>query len=86
MRRDTILKALGEEIRAERESRKLTQEALAFGSGLDRNSVGNCERGESNPELTTLVRIAHGLDIPLTQLIAGMERRLGRGAPATRMQ
>jgi len=66
---------LGDEIRERREQRDVSQEALAFEAGLHRNVIGRLERGEYNPSLRTLVSIQTALNVPLSELIAGAERR-----------
>jgi len=66
---------LGDEIRERREQRDVSQEALAFDAGLHRNVIGRLERGEYNPSLRTLVSIQTALNVPLSELIAGAERR-----------
>ena len=57
------LAALGAAIRAARIERGLSQEALAYETGLDRSYVGGIERGEHNPTLINLLRIAKHLDM-----------------------
>jgi len=66
---------LGDEIRERREQRDVSQEALAFEAGLHRNVIGRLERGEYNPSLETLISIQRALDVPLSELIVGAERR-----------
>ena len=46
----------------------LTQEELAHQSGLDRSYIGGVERGERNPTLTVIEKIAKGLGISLAEL------------------
>ena len=62
--------ALGRAVKELRGERELTQEALAFASGLDRTFVGAIERGKRNVTMTTLERLAHGLEIEEPQLVA----------------
>lgn len=65
--------------RALREFRARTgdsQEALAQASCLHRNYVGAIERGEINPTLRVLMKLAHGLGRPLSELIILWEQRL----------
>lgn len=65
--------------RALRESRArtgLSQEAFGHASGLHRNYVGAIERGEINPTLRVLMKLADGLGRPLSELIVLWERRL----------
>lgn len=40
----------------------MSQEAFAHHVGLDRTYIGGIERGERNPSLTTILRIASALN------------------------
>ena len=52
---------LGRRVRRRRETLRLTMEQLAHRSGLHWTFVGQIERGERNPTLLTIVRLAKGL-------------------------
>lgn len=58
----------GEKIRMIREAQGLSQEDLAFKSGLHRTYIGGIERGERNPSLESIAKIAKALDVPLNYL------------------
>ncbi len=82
---------LGRAVREQRARFGLSQEALAFQAGLHRNYVGAIERGEINPTFSTLMRLARGIGIALSELILLYETRSGHvlpeplvGAPAPR--
>jgi transcriptional regulator with XRE-family HTH domain len=70
---------LGDAVRETRARRSLSQERLGFHARLHRNYVGAIERGEINPTFRILRKLAHGLDIPLSELIALFEQRLDEG-------
>jgi transcriptional regulator with XRE-family HTH domain len=53
--------AFGRNLRAARLRRKLSQEKLALVAGLDRTYVGGIERGERNPSLVNICRLATAL-------------------------
>jgi transcriptional regulator with XRE-family HTH domain len=55
----------------------MSQEALGFAAGLHRNYVGALERGETNPTFVTLMRVAHGLELALSAVVAIYERNVG---------
>jgi transcriptional regulator with XRE-family HTH domain len=55
----------------------MSQEALGFAAGLHRNYVGALERGETNPTFATLMRVAHGLELALSAVVAIYERNVG---------
>jgi DNA-binding XRE family transcriptional regulator len=61
-------KKLGQKIRELRKTMEMTQEDLAFKVEVDRSYMGFVERGEKNPTLSTLIRIAKALRIPLSEL------------------
>lgn len=66
---------LGDIIREEREQRQLSQEGLAALSGLSRTFVGEIERGTAKMSLESLVAIADGLGITLSEIVIKYERR-----------
>jgi transcriptional regulator with XRE-family HTH domain len=55
----------------------MSQEALGLAAGLHRNFVGALERGETNPTFATLMRVAHGLGLALSMILAVYERNVG---------
>ncbi|WP_163103013.1 helix-turn-helix domain-containing protein [Peribacillus alkalitolerans] len=52
-----------------REQKKLSLERVAELTGVSKTMIGQIERGESSPTITTLWKIAHGLKISFTSLI-----------------
>jgi transcriptional regulator with XRE-family HTH domain len=66
--------AFGQAIRQLREKRNLSQERLGELSQLHRNYVGGVERGELNPTLNTIKKLAAALDLKPSQLLAAAER------------
>ncbi len=75
MRFRPVLKNLGDEVKARRVERRLTQEQLAGAAEVDVNTVRRLERAETECQILTLIDVAKGLSMPLAELIAGMERR-----------
>jgi transcriptional regulator with XRE-family HTH domain len=67
-----LLRALAAVIRERREALQLSQERLG---DLHRNYVGGVERGEINPTLTQLQRLAAGLGVPVWELLREAEAR-----------
>ena len=67
-----ICRRLGERIRELREERNLTQQALAERAGgrTSYKHIGAVERGENAPSATSLVRIAHGLEVTVGELFS----------------
>ncbi len=69
------LRALGAQIRTLREAKGLSQERLAELSGLHRNFIGLIERGQRNPTFLSLVTISAKLNLRLSALLEGAEKR-----------
>ena len=59
---------VGFNIRRLRVERDISQERLAFDSSVDRSYLGGMERGEENPTVDTLDRLAATLAVPLASL------------------
>lgn len=56
-------------LRTARREIGLSQEALAYESGLDRGYVGRIERGETNIMVVKLLQISDALEVPMGELI-----------------
>lgn len=69
------LQVFGEVVRAEREQRGLSQEALADLASVSRSHIGEVERGEVNLSFVALNEIAAALGVRLSDLIEEYERR-----------
>ena len=63
-----ILVKFGSHLKAMRIERGYSQSELAYRGGFDRNYIGMVERGERNPSLKSLLRIAQALDVTLFEL------------------
>ena len=50
----------------------MTQEDLAFKVGVDRSYMGFLERGEKNPTLKNIVKIADALNVTLSELFQSL--------------
>jgi transcriptional regulator with XRE-family HTH domain len=61
-------KELGSRVRALRQKKGWSQEGLAHESGLARSFTGAIERGEKDVRLSTLVKLANTLKLPVSQL------------------
>jgi transcriptional regulator with XRE-family HTH domain len=68
------LKSLGATVRRERQRRGLSQDHYAALCGLSRAYVGQIERGEVNASFTTLISLAHGLNVQLSEMAEVYER------------
>lgn len=63
------LVALGDAVALRRGALGMSQEELAGAAEVDRSYMGGIERGDHNPTLMTMLRIAKALDTPLFELL-----------------
>ena len=77
MVRRPFIRCLGEEVRERRKALGLSQIALAHEADIHPNVVGRLERGDYNPTVSLLQLLIAPLQVELSQLIAGAERRRG---------
>jgi transcriptional regulator with XRE-family HTH domain len=61
---------VGWNVRRLRVARDISQERLAFDSGVDRSYLGGVERGEENPTIDILDRLAATLAVHISELLA----------------
>jgi transcriptional regulator with XRE-family HTH domain len=60
---------IAREVRGRRAVLKLSQREVAQRAGVGENVVGEIERAQGNPRLSTLVRLARALDARLADLV-----------------
>jgi transcriptional regulator with XRE-family HTH domain len=63
---------VGQNIRAHRKRLRLTQEALADRCGMHPVEVGRAERGVRDVRVSTIAKLARGLEIPACELLRGV--------------
>ncbi|MBU8878682.1 XRE family transcriptional regulator [Bacillus sp. FJAT-29790] len=68
---DQINKNIGKNINRIRKERNLSLDKTSEITGVSKTMLGQIERGESNPTVTTLWKIANGLRLSFTSLISG---------------
>lgn len=66
----TLQAAFGKVLREQRLKAGYSQEGLADAAGCDRTFIGMLERGQRQPTLETLFKIAKALDVAPAGLIA----------------
>ena len=70
--------AFGLVVRELRQSKRLSQENLAFDSGLDRNYISLIELGKSAPTVTTVFKLCEALGLPPSKLFELVQEQLGQ--------
>lgn len=60
-------------LRAQRNRLELSQEALGHQCGFHPTEISRLECAEREPRLSTIVRLARGLDVRLSVLLRGIE-------------
>ncbi|MCH6163862.1 helix-turn-helix domain-containing protein [Streptomyces marispadix] len=73
--RDGELATIGKTVRSTRRLMGMTVEALASRAGVSTGALSQLERGQGNPSLQTMQRLATALSIPLVQLLQGAAER-----------
>jgi transcriptional regulator with XRE-family HTH domain len=70
LRDKKVLEQFGQKLKELRLQKGLTLEELAFEADIELSQVHRAEKGKINPTLTTLIALAKGLGITLTELMA----------------
>lgn len=68
MERTFTVEDFGKRLRELRKAHGYSQEGFALTVELDRTYIGGIERGERNPGLKTILRIAEALNVPPSDL------------------
>lgn len=61
-------------VRIREEELKITQEEVVARCGVSQNNLSKWETGKSEPKVASLLKLAVGLNLPITTLIAGVNR------------
>ncbi len=69
----SLQKKLGATIRRLRDKRGLTREQLAEACDLSEFTIRDIEMGQSDAQLSTIARLAQGLNVSLTTIVEGVE-------------
>ena len=67
--KNPVCLGFGRTVRQLRRALGLSQEALADRAEIHRTYIGGIERGERNPTLTTIARLADALRVPPARLL-----------------
>ncbi len=77
MQRDILIQ-FGKKLRELRKRNNLTQVELSERAGFDRNYIGMLERGERNPALLNIQKIAQVFNITLSEFFKDIENNDGK--------
>lgn len=66
-----VAKDIGRNIRELREERGMTLRGFGLMVGMDKTYLSGIENGKRNATVSTLDRIARGLDVPIERLFRG---------------
>ena len=72
-------RVFGETVRLHRRQAGYSQEELAFRAGIHRTYIGGIERGERNPTLVMIHRLAKALGVRPSQLLEEPPKSASRG-------
>lgn len=72
IKHDSVLAALGRNVRRAREKNELTQEKLAEIAELDPTYISGIERGLRNPDIKNVAKITKALGITTSELYKGV--------------
>lgn len=76
-----MAQAFGAVIRRERERLEIAQDQFALLAHVDRSYYGKLERGERQPSLALMLRIAGAMGCPASELLRKVEKVLS-GPPS----
>lgn len=66
--------AFGQRLRELRTARGVSQDGLAEKTGIHSTAIGRLERGDREPKLRTILRVARGLGVKPGQLLDDLDR------------
>lgn len=73
LKRDPLLVKFGQALRRQRTALEISQEAFADLAELDRTYISDIERGNRNPGIKNVARIAKALGITTAELCKGVD-------------
>ena len=73
----SITARFGRTVRSLRAKAGYSQESFADAIRVHRTTMGTVERGEGNPSLEMIVKIARGLDLSLSEFFVAVEKDTG---------
>lgn len=76
--RNPLLVHFGKRLRTCRSRADISQEVLGEMALLHRTEISLLERGEREPRLSTIIKLAGALEVPLHELVGGVGWKPGR--------
>jgi transcriptional regulator with XRE-family HTH domain len=73
---DEGVEALGQKIKALRENKKMSLDAMSKMTGFDVETLSKIEKGEIQPQLGTVIKLSKALDSALGRIVSGQGDRL----------
>lgn len=73
-----VIEVFGKVLRELREKKNISQEKLAEYCELDRTYISLLERGQRQPTITTIFKLAKALNVSPSALIEKVEKQLGQ--------
>lgn len=70
------LRAFGTILRRVRKEKEISQEQLGWRTDTDQKYISELERGLKDPGFRIILKLLRGLDVPLHQFMAEVERAL----------
>ncbi|HEX5153994.1 MAG TPA: helix-turn-helix transcriptional regulator [Parafilimonas sp.] len=68
---DKVLKDFGKRLQKLRIAKGLSTRKFAYEADISASSLGRLEAGQTNPSLTTLLKIAEALEVDVNTLVSG---------------
>ena len=68
--KEAIREAFGKNLKALRDEKEISQETMAFVSGLSRSYYSEVEEGKRNVSLINIIKISVALDIEVNELLS----------------
>lgn len=76
-----LIRQFGSVVRSLREQQRWSQESLALRAEINRSFLGEIERGDAVPSLTTMEKLSHALQLPLSHLLLQCENAQAPHSP-----
>jgi transcriptional regulator with XRE-family HTH domain len=74
--KNSIEELFGKLLQQLRKEKGLSQEELGFESGYHRTYISLLERGKKSPSLKTIFQLAKTLNVPPSEIIKGIQRKI----------